>query len=104
MTWKNIALHGAQRIAKVCAVYEITDSQRLPNAAFKIKVLERAQDFLAVPNVCVLSAEGLPEWISGIGSTELAALEDALSRIMSDLQQREEWQEDQLAWSDPRDF
>jgi hypothetical protein len=104
MTWKNIALHGAQRIAKVCAVYEISDSARLPNGAFKIKVLERAHDFLAVPNVCVLNAEGIAEWISGIGSTEQEALADALARIMSDLKQRDEWQEDQLAWTDPRDF
>jgi len=104
MTWKNIALHGAQSIARLCGIYEISDTHRLPNGAFKVKVLERAQDYLAVPNVCVRGPDGSPEWISGLGQNEREALQDAVARVMSKLGQRDEWQEDELVWSDPRDF
>lgn len=65
---------------------------------------ERANDFLAVPNVCVRGPDGSPQWIGGLGRNELEALQDALARIMSDLSAREEWQEDELVWSDARDF
>jgi hypothetical protein len=104
MNWKKMQLHGADGIAKLCGVYELTDAHRLPGGKFKIKVLERTDDFIAVPNVCTKSEGGQPEWICGLGATELEALQDAIERIMLDLSSKDEWGEEDLEWSDPRDF
>jgi hypothetical protein len=104
MNWKELNLHGAHGIAKLCGVYELTDAHRLPGGKLKIKVLERAADFIAEPNVCIRSESGEPEWTCGLGKTELDALQDAIERIMSDLGARDEWSEEHLEWSDPRDF
>ena len=104
MDWTEVDLNGAESIAKVCGVYEIQDMHRLPGGKFKIKVLQRAMDFIALPNVCVKNVDGTPEWICGLGPTEAEALQDALNWIMKDLQARDSWLPEQLEWSDPIDF
>ena len=104
MAWKDIELKGAIGIARICAVYEITDQHRLPGGKFKIKVLEREEDYIAIPNVCVRSESGMPEWTCGLGKSDMEALQDAVDRIMTDLGTKDEWSEEDLVWSDPRDF
>lgn len=103
MGWKNIRLNGASAIARICSVYELAE-HRLPGGKFKIKVLEREQDFIALPNVCIRSESGVPEWTCGIGGSETEALQDAIEYIMADLGTKQDWLEDELEWSDPRDF
>ncbi|WP_394833963.1 hypothetical protein LVJ94_46405 [Pendulispora rubella] len=103
MNWKNVALHGSNGIARVCGEYEITDT-RLPAAKYKIKVLERRESFFASPNVAVKESDGTPEWIGGLGRTELEALQDAIARMGERFALRSRWNEDELEWSDPRDF
>ena len=102
--WRQLDLNGANSIARLCGVYEFTVARRIPSGKLKIKVLERSADFIALPNVCVKSATGEKEWTCGIGKNEVEALQDAITRTMADLGSREEWAEEQLAWSDPRDF
>ncbi|HET9954821.1 MAG TPA: DUF3969 family protein [Polyangiaceae bacterium] len=104
LTWKQLQLNGASGIARVCGVYEITDQHRIPGGKFKIKVLERESDFIALPNVCIRSPDGVPEWSCGLGPSELEALQDAVTRVTSDLSARDEWSDESLEWSDPRDF
>ena len=102
--WRGVKLHRAAAIERVCAVYEIAEPRRLPNGGYKIKVVERAADFMAIPNVCVKDAAGDPQWICGLGATALEALQDAIDRTESDLSARDFWEDEQLEWSDPRDF
>lgn len=103
MSWKHIALKGAGGISRTCSVYELTD-HRLPGGKLKIKVLERAGDYVAFPNVCIRSESGVPEWTCGLGASETEALQDAVDHLMADLGTRQEWTEEELEWSDPRDF
>ena len=103
MTWKHIRLGGAGGIARTCSVCEITE-HRLPGGKFKVKVLERQEDFVALVNVCIRSDGGVPEWTCGLGGSELEALQDAVDRMMVDLETRLAWSEQDLEWSDPRNF
>jgi hypothetical protein len=103
MNWKNIDLNGAGVIARVCSVYEVGVT-RVPGAGFKIKVLEYANGYVAFPSICIRSAGGTPEWTSGSGESELEALQAALKNIMADLGTEKLWAEEELEWSDPRDF
>lgn len=102
--WKRLNLHGALRLERLCGVYELVDTNRIPGGTVKIKVLERSTDFMALPNVCTRSESGEPDWICGLGQSEGEALQDAIARIMSALIVRSEWTEDQLEWADPTVF
>lgn len=103
MGWKTIDLHGAADISRVVAVYEVGDL-RVPWSRYKIKVLERTKgDFLASPNVCV-KVGGVPDWIGGLGNSELEALQDAVFRISEILSGRQDWGEHDFEWADPNDF
>jgi hypothetical protein len=106
MDWARIDLHGAVHISRVCGVYEITDVLRVPDGKYKIKVLERGKnDFLALPNLCVKSIGGTPEWTSGLGNTEAEALEDALEMLGRDLDAlKGSLQRERFEWSDPTVF
>lgn len=104
MSWRDIELHGALAIERVCGVYHLFD-QRVPDGNFKIKVLEGASGgFTAVVNVCVRRPDGQPAWLSGLGPSELAALEDALKWFMHALDQRREWAPEDFEWRDPIHF
>jgi hypothetical protein len=100
MSWKNI---GAGPISRVCGVYELLDT-RLPTGKYKIKVLEREDDFVAHPNVSIRSSDGVAEWTCGLGESEVLALQDAIKYLSEDLSLRDNWPEEDLEWSDPRDF
>jgi hypothetical protein len=85
MEWLRIDLHGAGRIARVCGLYEIQDPLRVPDGKFKVKVLQRGEcDFLALANICVRTADGTPDWTSGVGATEAEALERLLRALSYD--------------------
>ncbi|NMO19719.1 hypothetical protein HPC49_35275 [Pyxidicoccus fallax] len=104
MDWRAISLHGATGISRVTNVYEVQDL-RVPGTRYRIKVLERVQgDFLALPNMCVKNSGGEPEWISGLGRTEVDALQDAVSRTSEMLVSAARLATDDFEWSDPRDF
>jgi hypothetical protein len=104
MDWRNANLHGAARIARVCGLYEVTDT-RVPGTRFKVKILERAEgDFIALLNVCLKDRHGSPDGMAGLGGTEIEALEDALKWFMQDLAQRKTLNNDDFEWSDPLDF
>ena len=96
MNWNEVDLNGAVSIARVCGIYEIQDPHRLHGGKFKIKVLQRTKDFIALPNVCVKNADGMPEWACGLGQTEAEALQDALKWIMKDLEALDSWLPEQL--------
>ena len=104
MTWKTVNLCGAVSISRVCGVYEIQQLTKIPGGKFKIKVLERAEDFVAYPNICLRGRDGTPRWISGLGQTDVEALEDALRWFMAELAKRDHWEPDDFEWSDSRDF
>ena len=56
--WKRLKVLPHASVARVCAVYEIQDVMRLPSGKYKVKVLERRDDFLAVANLAVKAADG----------------------------------------------
>jgi hypothetical protein len=104
MDWRKVNLFGAGCIARICGIYEVTDT-RVPGAKFKIKVVERdSGDFMASLNVCLKAPDGSPNWMAGLGRTELEALEDALKWFMQDLSKRGRPNSDDFEWSDPIDF
>ncbi|MBN8229647.1 hypothetical protein JYK02_19230 [Corallococcus macrosporus] len=104
MSWNAIPLRGAASISRVANIYEVQDL-RAPSTRYRIKVLERALgDFLAVPNLCVKTRTGEPDWIAGLGRTELEALEDAIARMGEALGAAERLTPDDFEWSDPHDF
>ncbi|WP_437335246.1 hypothetical protein [Sorangium sp. So ce394] len=104
MDWRKLNLYGAGCIARICGLYEVTDT-RIPGAKFKIKVMERdSGDFMACLNVCLKAPDGSPDWMVGLGRTDLEALEDALKRFTQDLSSRERVDDDDFEWSDPIDF
>jgi hypothetical protein len=102
LPWTAINKHGAGSIRRVCGVYEIFDQARVPDARYKIKVLQRAEDdFVALPNFCVKSTG----WRSGLGRTEAEALQDALSWLGKDLDSLGgSLQRDRFEWADPKEF
>ncbi|MFP2898513.1 hypothetical protein [Corallococcus sp. 4LFB] len=103
MSWSAINLRGAASLSRVANIYEVQDL-RVPSTRYKIKVLERDGDFLAVPNLCVKTRTGEPDWTTGLGRTELEALADAIARMGEALGAAERLTPDDFEWSDPRDF
>jgi hypothetical protein len=103
MNWKEIELKGAGSIARVCAVYELSDN-RLPAGGFKIKVLERENDYIALPNIRFRLESGVIDGTCGLGRSEIEALQDAFECVMAELGTKDEWLEEELEWSDPSDF
>ncbi|WP_437570363.1 hypothetical protein [Sorangium sp. So ce542] len=104
MSWRSINLHGAGAIARVCGLYEITDT-RVPGARFQIKVIEREPgDYLASLNVCLKSPDGSPNWQVGLGGTEMEALQNALKYFMDELAKKSACAPDEFEWSDSSDF
>jgi hypothetical protein len=105
MDWRTINLHGAASISRVVGVFEVQDLRGVPWTKYKIKILERGvEDFIAIPNVCVKSGSGVPEWISGLGRTDVEALQDIIKRFGEMLTSRTSWRMEDFEWSDPHDF
>lgn len=95
---------GAAVLGRVCAVYELYDSRVPHGGNFKVKVVERADDFAAFVNVLAKDAEGMPDYLSGIGRSEREAIEDLMRRFMKSLETSSPQTEDDFEWSDPHDF
>jgi len=74
------------RIDKIAAQFEVWLDGTFPFAKIKVKVLERSPgDFLAVPNVNVMHLTSHePVYVSGLGNSVDEALEDLLTRFVSD--------------------
>jgi hypothetical protein len=105
MDWRAINLYGAASISRVVGVFEVSDLRGVPWTRYKIKVLERgAGDFIALPNVCVKGEHGVPEWMSGLGRTDIEALQDLVERLGEMLRSRSNWRPEDFEWSDPHDF
>ncbi|WP_157758170.1 hypothetical protein [Cystobacter fuscus] len=104
MNWREIALHGAVNIARVVNIYEVQDL-RVPGGKYRVKVLERGQgSFFAIPNVCVKTSAGTPDWTGGYGSTDVEARQDAVVQVGAMLGSGERFKPDDFEWSDPHDF
>jgi hypothetical protein len=103
--WKAIDLHGFGSIARVCAVFELYDARVLPGGRFKIKVIElSAGGFGAHSNMLPKRSDGTPDYISGLGSSPVSALEDLLERLARSMTDCNPTNETSFAWSDPHDF
>lgn len=103
-TWKKVDLHGSHQISRVVGEYVIHDHPRVPSTSYRIKVFERRNDFLALPNLRFRLHDGRVDGICGGGATEVEALQDAIARMSELLASRPRWEESDLEWNDPRDF
>jgi hypothetical protein len=97
-TWKGLDLAGAAAIAEVVGTYVIT-TLKLPGTTFRIEVQERGADFIAYPNFGVRVEGGAVDTICGIGSSEMDALQDALTRVMEIVNTRAEWGDGEVEWT-----
>ncbi|MBS2014611.1 MAG: hypothetical protein JST00_17115 [Deltaproteobacteria bacterium] len=90
---------------RVCEVFEVYHPTVPHGGRFKIKILERSGgDYLAVPNLFVKSEDGAPDYISGLGQTSAAALEDLLARLIPAITALTSDDDGIFEWADPRDF
>lgn len=104
MSWKQVDLHGSVSISRLCGEYVIDDVARLPGPGYRVKVFERKEDFLALPNIRFRLADGSVDGTCGLGATEVEALQDAIKGVADLLSARRSWTEADLDWVDPRDF
>lgn len=104
MTWKNVDLHGSIAISRVVGEYVVDDHPRVPSTSYRIKVFERSEDFLALPNLRFRARDGSVDGTCGLGATELEALQDAIARVSELLASRPRWEEGDVDWIDSRDF
>lgn len=97
-----MALHGCRDIARVVDVFQLGAPSPCPFAYFKIKVLERQNgSFLAVPNVARLGTDGSPDWISGLGDSADAAMQDAIKCFVESVGDSDDLPDAEFEWSDP---
>jgi|JI10StandDraft_1071094.scaffolds.fasta_scaffold202577_2 hypothetical protein len=104
VAWKQVNLHESLSISRVVGEYLIEDHARLPSSGYRIKVFERRDDFMALPNLRFRAPDGTVDGTCGLGATELEALQDAVARVGVILASRPRWGEGDLDWIDPRDF
>ncbi|WP_152049221.1 hypothetical protein [Tautonia marina] len=104
--WRQLRVEGLGPVSRVTAVFQVGPPlAALPFASLKVKVVERADgSFLGVPNVAVLSPDGSPDWVSGLGGTVEEALADTLRFFVSSLGGRSGLGEESFAWAAPEDF
>jgi len=102
--WKDVDLCGSRGISRLCAEYVIHDVPRVPGAKYRIKVFERDADFIAVPDIQFRSPDGRFDGTCGLGHSELEALQDAIASVGALLASRPTWEEEDVEWTDPRDF
>lgn len=104
MSWRGVNLHGSLAISRLCGEYVIEDHVRVPARQYRIKVFERRDDFLALPNLRFRTPDGSVDGICGLGASELDALQDALERVGELLSSKSRWENGDVEWADPRDF
>ncbi len=77
------------RIDRIADQFEVWLDESFPFHKLKIKVLERTSgDFLAVPNLNVLDIlSHEPVYVSGLGGSVQEALDDLLTRFISDVKE-----------------
>lgn len=103
-SWKELELHGAAAISRLCGEYVVTDVRRVPGTKYRIKVFERANDFIGLPDIRFRNPDGSVDGTCGLGATELEALQDAITQVAKVLASRAQWSERDIEWADPRDF
>lgn len=104
MHWKQINLHGSASISRLCGEYTIHDVVRVPGTKYRIKVYERESDYIALPNIAFRTPEGRVDGTCGLGRTEVEALQSAVEGVSEWLSSRANWEEEDIEWSDSRDF
>jgi hypothetical protein len=104
--WRDQKIEGIGPVPRVAVTFRVGGTLvGFPFAAFQVKVMEqRNGSFLGVPNVAVLSQDGSPDWISGLGNTVEEALKDALNHLVNSLDDRQDLPESSFVWSNHDDF
>jgi hypothetical protein len=101
-------MDGIARIDRVSAEFVVWFDGSLPFPKMRVKVLHRQSDYLALPNVAVLSVtSGEPDGISGLGCTITDAVQDLLSRFIAGVRENTPERgltETDFVWSAPEDF
>jgi len=102
-------MDGIIRIDRVIAEFDVwLDADLFPVPKMRVKVLKRAEGFIAVTNLSRRDrSTGLPDGTAGLGSTADEALTDLLTRFVSDVREflpENGLVESDFAWSAPDDF
>lgn len=85
-TWQTIQLAGIQKIERVVAEFYV-ECGYIPSRYFRVKVTQDAKgNYIGRLNISVKnSVNNTPEWITGLGDSVDAALEDAIQQFMQQL-------------------
>lgn len=103
--WKKVNIEGIAKIEKCVAEFNIWELNISPYAKFKIKVFEdNKNNFTGYSNIQVIDEVGGYNGAVGYGNTVEEALEDTIKYFFELLSIKEDWQENDFAWSDPLDF
>jgi hypothetical protein len=97
-------MDGIARIDTVAEYFEVwLDPELFPVPKMKVKVLDRANDFLAVPNLHRWNpTSGSPECLSGLGDSIQSAHEDLLKHYVADAREQRPdsgYAENDFVWS-----
>ena len=102
--WKTIKIEGIVSIDKKIAEYRIK-SNKVPHEDFKIKIIEKQDgSFLAHPNIAVISKDGFPDYICGVGGSIEDALEDCYNYFIDNFSNRDNLTVDDFVYVEPEIF
>lgn len=100
---------GILKIERVVGIFEVwLDASLIPHPRMRVKVLERADDFLAISNMERIDpGTGRESGVVGHGETAEEALDELLRKFVADARDNcpaNGYTQDQFAWTDPIDF
>ena len=96
--WRIVKLHGATELRKLVGIYELSVKGLVRFIEFK--VFERKDDFIAFPNAAKKNSDGYPDWTSGLGKSEVEALQDGIMYLMKDFSTISDLNDDKIIYRD----
>lgn len=87
ITWETLQITGIQRIERVIAEFYV-ECGCIPSRYFRVKITEDQQGtYVGRLNISLKNADGIPDWVVGLGTSIDAALEDAIQQLIHQLDQ-----------------
>jgi hypothetical protein len=103
--WKKLKIEGIS-IEKVVGLFEVWAVNKIPFAKFRVKILEKTDgNFIGIANIRLKNLNNnMPEGEAGFGKNPCEALQDAIERLMKEVDERQNLVDEDFEWADPEDF